>query len=82
MKPISIVFLIIGIFFFQNCTESKIPLSEQDIRLVNNLEEENHKIHDFLMQTEDGMPSVKGLLTSVYSMESSENSYLSGIGKN
>jgi hypothetical protein len=81
MKFYSTIFLIFGFFIFQNCEPAKQSLSTQDIRLVQNLEEENQKVHDFLMKTEDGMPSVKGLLSSVYSLESSQNAYVAGKAK-
>lgn len=76
------IFILFFPVFLVNCEKKIDPLNAQDIRLIQNLEEENQKVHDFLMQTENGMPSVQGLLTAVYALESSENETVSTMAKN
>lgn len=84
MKPFLPFFrncIILGLVFFFQCSEKPENLSPQDKRLIQTLEEENQKVHKFLMQTEGGMPSVQGVLGAVYSLESSSDPTVAGLAK-
>jgi hypothetical protein len=71
----------LGIAILWSCGGASEPLKDQDIRMIQSVIEENQKIQEFLIQTENGMPSLQGLESSIFTLESSTHPKLSKLAQ-
>ncbi|WCL50112.1 LIC13259/LIC11441 family protein [Leptospira sp. GIMC2001] len=81
MNTAKAILIISFIFHFTTCSEKQEPISENDRKNINSLIEENDKVHQFLIKTEDGLPSLEGIQTQISALEKSSNSELANLAK-